>query len=40
MKKLFPEHEALLNKLCADAEYVLFKESKVSYSIHNYIHIL
>uniref|UniRef100_A0A095C5V6 DNA 3'-5' helicase n=1 Tax=Schistosoma haematobium TaxID=6185 RepID=A0A095C5V6_SCHHA len=30
MKKLFPEHEALLNKLCADAEYVLFKESKVA----------
>ncbi|CAH8559854.1 unnamed protein product [Schistosoma rodhaini] len=30
MKKVFPEHEALLNKLCADAEYVLFKESKVA----------
>ncbi|CAH8522803.1 unnamed protein product [Heterobilharzia americana] len=30
MKKLFPEHEALLNKLCADAEYALFKESKVA----------
>ncbi|CAH8524259.1 unnamed protein product [Schistosoma mattheei] len=30
MKKLFPEYEALLNKLCADAEYVLFKESKVA----------
>ncbi|XP_018651087.1 putative dna helicase recq5 [Schistosoma mansoni] len=30
MKKIFPEHEALLNKLCADAEYVLFKESKVA----------
>ncbi|CAH8502236.1 unnamed protein product [Schistosoma turkestanicum] len=30
MKKLFPEHEALLNHLCANAEYALFKESKVA----------
>ncbi|KAK4471398.1 hypothetical protein MN116_004829 [Schistosoma mekongi] len=30
MRKIFPEHATLLNKLCADAEYVLFKESKVA----------
>nr|CAH8846263.1 unnamed protein product [Trichobilharzia regenti] len=30
MRKLFPEHDALLTKLCADAEYALFKESKVA----------